>query len=334
MPKISYDFREFKSIFITNLLRLFILCLSFVSALRVDSPPTLFDTFYKQLPSFVHTTSSVWLNSNTISYPWLTLLATGDDFTRNIQQQLWRHQNPSNNCSLHKYYVIGPWNFGFGSDLHVMSIFFAIALSTERIFIFEDQSSWVWINTTLCQPGDYNFDCYFTPISSCKSHAYNALANSDIASMTYKTELRVVQREERPIVLTRRGSELRFANKSLTPPLMHLHSAPYKTRDMSLVSVWRAQATKFFFRPNARMLRDVLNFLATSLLQLSPAAAAPVLVQAHSHPPLQAIGMYIRHGDIYKEMKLTPFLKYIEAAESLVLLHNCSRNIILGKLAV
>lgn len=211
-------------------------------------------------------TSEDWIHRN-LSYPWLTLLALEDEFTHTIQHLIYSHQNPSY-CEDKKYLVTANHRSGLGSCLHVSSEFYPKALLEERIMIFsQDWRTWTE-DVSICSEFQRNPDCYFESVSNCSEFVFKS--KSDVKYQPVEA-----------------GNYHRDTAYGITE-----------------VSGWRAQWTKYIFKPKQGVLDLVRAFIDHHLVRLGPQDEEPLRLPVDSHPPLNSIGIHVRHGDKWKEMKL------------------------------
>ena len=223
-------------------------------------------------------TDEEWIHRDQ-SYPWLTLLALEDEFTHGVQNLIYAHQPPAN-CENQSFLVPETHNSGFGSSLHVLSEHFPSAVREQRIMVY-DQSWHVWTrNVDICSEFQRNPDCYFEGISNCSEFVWRT----------------------RPPVETHPNDWERFK-----------HDTAFGVED---VSGWRAQWTKYIFKPRQAVLDLVRVFLEEHLVRLGPADHKPQRLRVDSHPPLNSIGMHIRHGDKGSEMRLKGTLQVYRRSHS------------------
>jgi hypothetical protein len=144
----------------------------------------------------------------------------------------------------------------------------------------------LWGNWTegvaMCDSNHQNPDCYFESISNCIDYVYTHHLTSYLQAITTKTTIKPIQAIE---------------------PFYNLYKfdLPFGIEN---VSVWRTQWMKYVFKPNQKIIDYCRDFIDSYLVRLSPTDATPVRAYASSHPPLNCIGMHIRHGDKAGEMQL------------------------------
>lgn len=222
------------------------------------------DPYYRNIECDV--TVEEWIYRNQ-SYPWLTLLALEDEVTHGIQNLIYAYQHPTD-CKTQNFLVPESHNSGFGSSLHVLSEHFPTAIREQRIMVY-DQTWLTWTkDVELCTEFQHNPDCYFEGISSCSEFVWRT----------------------RPPVKTHPNNWFQF-----------MFDTAYGVED---ISGWRAQWTKYIFKPRQVVLDLVRKFLEEHLVRLGPTDHKPERVSVNSHPPFNSIGMHIRHGDKESEMPL------------------------------
>ena len=211
-------------------------------------------------------TDEAWVQRNR-SYPWLALLALEDEFTHGVQNLIYAHQHPAS-CEQQSFLVPETHNAGFGSSLHVLSEHFPSAVRERRVMIY-DQKWNVWTrDVELCSEFQHNPDCYFEGISNCSEFVWRT----------------------RPPVENHPNDWERFK-----------HDTAFGVED---VSGWRAQWTKYVFKPKQAVLDLVQKFLEEHLVRIGPYDFKPQRLQVDSHPPRNSIAMHVRHGDKGSEMHL------------------------------
>lgn len=96
---------------------------------------------------------------------------------------IWKNQNPPD-CSKAKYLLSDNWHQGFGSEVHVLGVGLAIAVSLGRVYLQSPNDQKLWrINTEYCKnhPNGVrrNTECYYEPWSKCTiDDAYRAHISS------------------------------------------------------------------------------------------------------------------------------------------------------------
>lgn len=87
--------------------------------------------------------------------------------TESAQQLIWKHQNPAD-CSSASFLRWTPRLSGFGSVVHQIGAFLALALNRGQVLILPDRSL-PWWGSEHCSRNGH--ECYFVPLTHCEPTA-------------------------------------------------------------------------------------------------------------------------------------------------------------------
>eukprot|EP01059_Diplonema_ambulator_P008710 TRINITY_DN18390_c0_g1_i1.p1 TRINITY_DN18390_c0_g1~~TRINITY_DN18390_c0_g1_i1.p1 ORF type:complete len:481 (+),score=42.97 TRINITY_DN18390_c0_g1_i1:95-1537(+) len=217
--------------------------------------------------------------------------------TEEVQAALWEHQHPKN-CKTAKFLVWRLWNTGLGADLHTLAQALGFAMASGRVLLID--TSAVWWYAMDRHPA--SFECFFVPPSSCKlSDAGNATVL--MSSWTYN-------RKQQRMQPTHRMSVVESGNRTVANPIRRAgdvgnrwSSIPRKEWSQYGYQWWMAQTIRYLLRKPQPWFQKRLEEWFKKTFP--------------SGVPKKMIGMHVRHGDKYKEMKLVPLATYIEEARAL-----------------
>jgi hypothetical protein len=93
-------------------------------------------------------------------------------FTLEVQDDIWKHQNPPS-CEGQRFLRVH-WKSGLGSMIHVATASLAYAMREGYILVYDDSFGSHVSHGSFCHV--HNLDCFFVPPSNCSSYAANQLA--------------------------------------------------------------------------------------------------------------------------------------------------------------
>lgn len=237
-------------------------------------------------------------------------------------EAVWANQHPVD-CSKAKFYIAGPWEEGFGSEIHVIGVGLGIALSMNRVFIWNKKqpvNKWQ-VNTEHCrnQNNTVNLECYYEPMTHCTpddilggtgrtiqdlyphGKKYIEIAREikdvDAFNPTYRANERVIHANINALIMGKKARYVPF-------PLQKLVRCWTKIRDEHAHYFWRVISTAYMLRPNA----------ATVALLEKHRRDRTVKFDVKSET---CIAMYVRRGDKAGEMKPVELRHYFKAAQEI-----------------
>ena len=231
--------------------------------------------------------------------------------TKAIQRLIHKHQNPEPSTCASKKFFLGAnlLGQGLGSALHVMGFWLAMAIHYDRIVLWHptEKHAGDYFVDTGCGRGENfsNMDCIFEPLSSTCGYEHVTAENSVIPDPWSPTP----------------GFEL---NSYEGPPVaVKLLKDAYPHVEFSLNGLriwWRAQSTAYVARLNRRTMNALreLRFdphLHQGIIQND---ASRKMVHMPFPLPAGTISMHVRHGDKHTEMRLIPFVEYVQKSETFV----------------
>lgn len=225
--------------------------------------------------------------------------------THDVQRLLMRHQfRPAADCAAAAYLVGGVSGSGLGSQLHVATFHLALALHTNRIFMWHPAAGGDFATSRLCA-GRPHFGCFFSTPSNC----------------TPPRGADVVWLGKRDVMGARvRGARTRV-RKDLVPQaaLTLLAAAAGARADWrsrgAQTQWWRGQALAFLARlapPALDVVAALRRREATTHVvapAIGPAAAAAPGLRGVPLPP-GVVSVHVRHGDKGLEMRLEQWAAY------------------------
>lgn len=197
-----------------------------------------------------------------------------------VQDYLYSYQHPIN-CFDRKYLIIRGFYSGHGSEIHVITSYFSLALSTKRIAIFDPN------HISPIAKGDYckkykNWLCFLEQLTNCSlSYIEYLNANKYISISQNDKCLYIGNTQKYRYVIPKKIIQL-LQNTSITKNKM-LH-------------YWRIQAATYIFRLNEKTNAVINNIIKKSL---------------GNRLDNGCFNIWVRHGDKYKEMMLLSPKDYI-----------------------
>ena len=248
-------------------------------------------------------------------------------------EKIWEHQHPKD-CSKVKFLISNNWAAGFGSEFHVFGAALGLSMNLGRVFL---QHPYVlpylkWqTNTTFCarqSPIRRGLECYFEPWSSCT--IFDALGSNATAILrnknTYPPKLVLSAREiellatndDKTINVIISNISLHYHEKSLMTDVMgsFIHGyIPISLLNLVRCSPmidkfqyywWRSISIAYLLRPNIH----TLNWMSEQRQKQNNVGKLPPLHIMKNNP---IIGVYVRKGDKYLEMKTISLRNYKES---------------------
>ncbi|OBT48121.1 hypothetical protein VE00_01038 [Pseudogymnoascus sp. WSF 3629] len=256
---------------------------------------------------------------------WLDLVEGHDDhglmaLTKATQRYIYQKQNPSG-CDGQKFLVLnkfpGDDAFGLGAIVQRISDYLSIAIQTNSILLYsEDSSPGEHFIQDPAEGGDEScgrsFDCIFQKLSKCKSKSQKGMESKvqSVFDMPGHDTTTVVDAEA---YLQKHGTQI--------PPVFEaaLRSIQPDITSEMLKYWWRAQAASYIMRLNKKASARMKEFrLGTDTKQLGiqwDVNGQPQDVDFPFPMPEGTISMHVRHGDKGSEMRLVPFNDYVVRAE-------------------
>lgn len=218
--------------------------------------------------------------------------ANQSNYTR-VYEMIMQHQFPAS-CQGKKFLTWTIGASGAGSDMHISSFGLALAMATNRIFIYNPSQTWRWADAEFCESHRLP-SCYFLPVTNCTlPHGVTPVSAQGRAI------------PDEPEVVAFHQDHSYYHMWHLPPVLETLsHQVPWEPER---ISNWRAVSTSFLWRPNPRFSQLVKTVFKR-------------IFGGDGTPPQRSFAMHVRHGDMYLEMKLHPFSDYMEEAERLKKVH-------------
>ena len=217
--------------------------------------------------------------------------------TKEAQRRVFLHQHPQN-CKNSSFLVWKMWNTGLGADLHTLAQALGFAISSNRVLLVDDSALWWYA----MDRSPSSIECFFERISNC------TLADAgevEILTPTYSydTHLKKVIPKHRPKVkqntIRSVGNPLRLAgdlgNKWSSVPFPDMAHYGYQW--------WMSQSSRYILRKPRSWLAKRYDLWVDRVF---PEGVPP-----------RMIGIHVRHGDKYKEMRLLPLSSYMQHAAAL-----------------
>ena len=183
-----------------------------------------------------------------------------------------RNQFPRN-CTAARFLVMKKeWDWGLGSNWHIRIVLLVAALSEARVFAYSDDDKSLWTHDGDADPdcARGKVDCYLLPITSC--------------ALPADWQSRAVRFGRRP-----RAEQFVYADSTYQVGRFSPKTRPQWPRPDALaatlpMSFWNAQFAAFLYRPNQRVINDVL---------------VPRALQAFGGrgPPARFLSVFVRGGD-------------------------------------
>lgn len=200
--------------------------------------------------------------------------------TYEVQRFLYEYQHPLQ-CSNKKYLIIRGFIAGHGAEIHVITSYLSLAISTNRIAIFDPYYKSRKAFGKFCGK-EQNWLCFLEQLTNC-SLSSNIFSNSKQYNETYQNEKYLFV------------DNVQYYKKIVPSQIKRIiKDAPiYKKK---LLHYWRIEGSTYIFRINRRTDIITDRIIAESL--------GNQLING-------CFNIWIRHGDKYKEMKLLNAEDYI-----------------------
>ena len=220
--------------------------------------------------------------------------------TKEVQEAIWKWQHPQS-CKASRFLVWRLWNAGLGADLHTLAQALSFAMSTNRILIID--TSAVWWYAMDRHPA--TLECFFVPPSNCSLSDIGNLNEIDILEPTFKYN----DKKKNMIAFGRRSVEEGGAT-TVANPLRSYGDVANSWKSIPRQE-WKEYGYQWWMSQSIRYLLRTMQ---------------PWFIEKYHHwvrvtfpdgIPKKIIGIHVRHGDKYKEMRLLSFSKYMSIAEDL-----------------
>eukprot|EP01038_Epipyxis_sp_PR26KG_P011758 gene11758-15734_t len=234
---------------------------------------------------------------------------------------IWNHQHPID-CKNAKFLIAEGWAQGFGSEVHVLSIGFALALNLNRIFVMNPEgplrssteldNKWQTNNSYCKSQGKITHECYYEPWTNCSID--DILGNISISELksdrikTFTSDTDIVQKRNiinnwpaKTILMECRGDVGPIYPQSL---LNLVNTIQYFSLSNSW---WFSISAAYLLRPNQETIAIMNRFRKeeSSLSSFNPKND-------------YCISLYVRKGDKHIEMKLPDISVYLNIVENLI----------------
>eukprot|EP01038_Epipyxis_sp_PR26KG_P009839 gene9839-13233_t len=265
-----------------------------------------------------------------------------------VLEDIWNHQHPVD-CKNSKFLIAQGWAQGFGSEMHILSVGFALALNLNRIFVVNPFSmaknadfldnTWQTNNSFCIKQNKKNLECYYEPLTNCSTNdILNGKNNinflkSDKSTYISDTDISNKQlwnspelNSARVILLENRGDvssayPIRFQSQ--------LDCSRIKSEAYSYW--WRAIAHAYLLRPNKATLdliqeyrtahHNYHHFKKKNSSDINDARAMSVhdghkksVTNGYSSND-HCISTYVRRGDKHVEMNLIQTKYYLKQVD-------------------
>lgn len=201
-----------------------------------------------------------------------------------VQEYIFKHQNPIN-CENRSFLIIGGFDTGHGSEIHVIGTYLALALTVNRIAILDPFYKNKKSFGSFC--GNITtWECFFEPLTNC-SIPNNAFINT--------TEYQNTSQTEKYLYIKKLFDFINYV-----PPQINKILASGIIPNENLLPYWRIQSTTYIFRLNEKTNNKVNELIKESLGNTLQSGC---------------VNVWVRHGDKYKEMQLLTADKYMHSVK-------------------
>jgi hypothetical protein len=236
-------------------------------------------------------------------------------------------QNPAD-CVGASYMRLEPVPSGFGSNIHVITAYLALAMNRGEVLVLHPAFGGGWVRGPYCE-GRVSYECFFQPLSGCAPEGAppRGARVRDVSGKDVMHEIPTAWHDAFKARAGRtapdtetldvkywcaRGALLQQHARVHLPqnPLCSIslpHASPSRTLCSShalacllacLLPRWRAQGAAYVMRLNARTSAE----LSARRRALAPGVPLPL--------PAGAYAAHVRHGDKHQEMTLFNFDKF------------------------
>lgn len=211
--------------------------------------------------------------------------------TYNVQEYIFKHQNPLI-CENKSFLIIGGFDTGHGSEIHVIGTYLALALSINRIAILDPFYKNKKSFGSFC--GNITtWECFFEPLTNC------SIPNSAFLNTTeYKSN----SQTEKYLYLKRLFDYVNY----IPPEICKILSDSVIPSEY-FIPYWRIQSTTYIFRLNEKTNHKVNEMIKESVGDSLQSGC---------------VNVWVRHGDKYKEMELLTSDKYTYSVKLFNLISN------------
>lgn len=226
--------------------------------------------------------------------------------THEIQRLIYASQNPPD-CEKAQYLVMMGINSGVGSSIHVLGAHAMHAIRTGRVLLWAGDFGRMYTDHELCGE-ELTWSCHLRWPSKCLLGHARARPDTMDCYETFNP-------------LSQKDGEVRprmNAAEYFAPAVMEIFNrSGLQLQDDELTYWWRAQSTAYFLRLNDKAVTDLAEKRRAlgSLVAWSKGGNASRMLDVPL--PSGTVGMHVRHGDKGRQMKLVPFERFMELANSL-----------------
>eukprot|EP01064_Diplonema_japonicum_P012334 TRINITY_DN19819_c0_g1_i1.p1 TRINITY_DN19819_c0_g1~~TRINITY_DN19819_c0_g1_i1.p1 ORF type:complete len:492 (+),score=83.55 TRINITY_DN19819_c0_g1_i1:37-1476(+) len=219
--------------------------------------------------------------------------------TEEVQQAIYAHQHPKDcRANSTRFVVWRLWNTGLGADLHTLAQAIGYAMATERVLLIDTSETWWYAMDRY----PASLECFFIPPSNCKLSDAGDRAvlmppwvlNRKTNRMMPSTRLTIKKEGPRSVSNPLRKSG-DVGNKWSLIPRLRWRQYGYQW--------WMAQTVRYLLRQPQPWFQEKFKKWVDETFP--------------NGVPNKMIGMHVRHGDKYKEMKLIELPEYLKAAAEL-----------------
>ena len=218
--------------------------------------------------------------------------------TESAQDRIFRHQHPAS-CKDARFLVWKMWNTGLGADLHTLGQALGYAMAANRVLLLDTRETW-WYGM---DRETASLECFFVPLSNC---TLADAGDSEVLFPRYRHDKNA--KKTLPLLKRRVTAD---GPRTVTNPLRAVgdignrwSSVPFPEWAGLGYQWWMAQTTRYILRREQPWMRRAVASWVTATF-------------GSKGMPAKIIGIHVRHGDKYKEMRLLPLAAYMSAAEEL-----------------
>lgn len=223
-----------------------------------------------------------------------------------IQKWILKKQNPQS-CKNKKFLLIPYWDYGFGSEIHVMGSYLSLALESNRIAVINPFRNYGKAENFYCTK-KRDFSCFFYPLTNCSVNITRNTFISKNANSRFKYSYSLNRSNMPRKVIPK--YVLNFLSNSSVSPLYYLH-------------YWRAQATRYLFRLRKNTTKIINKFINLNVRN-------NIKAKNNDFNIYPCVNVWIRHGDKKIEMRLIESSKYWSGIKVLERILNLKLNIYLS----
>eukprot|EP01060_Flectonema_neradi_P011376 TRINITY_DN1845_c2_g2_i1.p1 TRINITY_DN1845_c2_g2~~TRINITY_DN1845_c2_g2_i1.p1 ORF type:complete len:503 (+),score=74.39 TRINITY_DN1845_c2_g2_i1:110-1618(+) len=220
--------------------------------------------------------------------------------TESVQKAIWEWQHPSN-CKTSRFLVWRLWNAGLGADLHTLAQALSFAMSKDRVLVID--TSAVWWYAMDRYPA--TLECFFVSPSSCTMSDIGPLSDIEILNPNFHFDVK-----KNSMVTGARRQVEKGGARTVANPLRSYADVGNDWKGIPRPE-WKDYGYQWWMAQSIRyLLRGLQPWFKEKYDQW-------VKLTFPQGMPTKLLGIHVRHGDKYKEMRLIPFSKYMVVAENL-----------------